>query len=59
MQNQNEIQSIKITDIDISFGQMVILMIKFSFASIPALFFIAMISGIIALLFSIIAMAIK
>ena len=49
-----EKQRVVVTDLDISFFQLVWLMIKISFASIPAMIIVSVImSGVMAVMFSI------
>jgi hypothetical protein len=46
--NQESPQRVVVTDIDVSFAQMVTLLIKLAFASIPAAIIVGFFGGIVA-----------
>lgn len=48
---------VRVTDVDMSFGQMVWFMVKWVLASIPAFLFLAIIFGFIGLAFSVLMAA--
>ncbi|MDC9729158.1 MAG: hypothetical protein PSN04_07505 [Methyloprofundus sp.] len=48
----NEKQEIIVTDVQIPFISMVILMVKMAIASIPALFILTMLGGLFSVLFA-------
>lgn len=54
-----EKQSVTIVDVDISFAQMVTLMVKFAFACIPAAIIIAFISAVFMGVFSLFGLALS
>jgi len=49
----NEKQEVVVTDIEIPFMSMVVLMVKLAIASIPALFILTMLGGLFSLVFGV------